>query len=250
MRHRRLRQVAGAVRSAANLQSAAVQAARTFGLQVWGLPPTKRARMRAEAAAAASTAGKVRCTSTVLWLKYGRKEPGFQVLAELIKEWFIYWRNHPAAHQADRLAWMHLWLKLKDISASRRWHYCTGPMSAVIIMLLELQWRAPAPDTWLDHEGATWQLGQEGALCMRPLLGKLWEAHQVVTMARPASTFHCGQGMQGGVDMTVIHGFLRRLRRQGKFKEAGMLECAVSGATWPQARRQQEGYCDSGLMPP
>ena len=84
---------------------------------------------------------------------------------------------------------------------------------------------------------------------MRPLLGKLWEAHQVVTMARPASTFYCGQGMQGGVDMTVIHGFLRRLRRQGKFREAGMLECAVSGATWPQARRQQEGYCDSGMCP-
>ena len=68
---------------------------------------------------------------------------------------------------------------------------------------------------------------------MRPLLGKLWEAHQVETMARPAATFYCGQGMQEGVGMTVVHGFLRRLRKQGRFREAGMPECAVSGATWP-----------------
>ena len=80
-RHRRVRQAAKAVRSASNLHSAVVEASRAFGQQIWGMPTSKRSKARAEAAGTVTSVGKGRCTTTVLLLKFGRQEPGFQALA-------------------------------------------------------------------------------------------------------------------------------------------------------------------------
>ena len=243
-RQRRVKQAAKAVRSASNLHSAVVEASRAFGQQVWGMPTSKRSRARAEAAGSVTTVGKGRCTATVLLLKFGKKEPGFQALAGIVKEWILYWRANPTAHADTRMAWMGIWLKLKGMEARNRWRHCSGPMAAVITLLLELGWKAHAPDVWTDPKGCRWEMDDlSKPMHLKPLLNKLWVDHQKETMLKRAAEFRNGSGMRDGCDLTVLVANLRRLRRQKKFKEAGMLECIAAGATWPQARRHEQGYC-------
>ena len=58
-----------------------------------------------------------------------------------------------------------------------------------------------------------------------------------------------GQGMEGGIDLSVIKRIIARLRALGNHKDAGLVQCIAAGGIWPNARKYEAKLCESDICP-
>ena len=114
-------------------------------------------------------------------------------------------------------------------------------------MLKDVAWEPKAPDHWTSPDGRDWELGDEPggqrifyAAFIKSIQEQKWTQ---------AAKHHLGQGLVRIPDLTVPRKFLKRLRNQGKYAEAGMALTIMSGGLWTNVRSYDEGYVCSRLCP-
>ena len=86
----------------------------------------------------------------------------------------------------------------KIAAAKKRWMQVKGPISLVIVSLLEIGWAPALYDTWGDPEGESWKL--DPSADVKELLGTMQKQAMQKTWAE-AALHHEGRGLQNGVDI-------------------------------------------------
>ena len=107
----------------------------------------------------------------------------------------------------------------------------TGPMGATIAHLAQIGWYPVSPYRWADHQGNTWQYTGESSLA--PLLEAIQKGAEQAVL-RNAALHPGGDGLQGGIDLTVIHRHKKSLKKQERHADAGTLDTVLSGGNLDQ----------------
>ncbi len=236
----RLRPLARKIRRGSHFYSTSIYPTSTYGHQAFGTPPSVLRRIRAEAAQATGYDFPGQCTTTIVQLFYGDRDPAIRLRVEIVSEWLRFWYHHPAL----RLSLVRSWLVLRDrlvgLPANRRWYHVRGHISATIATLLDLNWQPKAPSLWFDQEGFGWKMSDSffdlEAICQaiaKAAVEKEWSR---------ASHHFCGGGAEDTIDFTPLRRHLQSLRKKQDYQSAGLLIASVSGALWPRARRVAAGY--------
>ncbi|CAK0911512.1 unnamed protein product, partial [Prorocentrum cordatum] len=198
------------------LHNANIRAKYQFADPIIGAPPSTTTRRRAQAADLAGRTVGGRCTSTTLLLRYQDDEPKMAALAQQVKEWFHFWARHS---------------ELRCV---------TGAMGATTLALRDIGWIPRAPDVWIDDEGSEWRhLGNDGDSAQD--LVKAIKSTVTRQLWRQAGDHPLGVGLGDGGDLHMLRVNLRRMRRQGRHKEAGALEAGALAGIWTGARALAAG---------
>ena len=120
-------------------------------------------------------------------------------------------------------------------------------MSAVICTLLDLNWDPVAPCLWKDPDGCKWKIGDK-KFSSKPFLSVI-DGYVRAKLWSHAAKHWAGTGLEKGIDDTVVTKHLRKLDREHRHGERGLLLAAACAATWPEARKHDAGLVDSPACP-
>ena len=136
--------------------------------------------------------------------------------------------------------------KAKFYSSPSPWSTVTGPMGATIGMLQRIGWHPTSPTKWVDHNGNTWQYSWEGSLS--PILQATQEAAEYAVL-RVAAEHRNGDGIQSGIDLTVINQHKKYLNKNQRYQDIGLLDTGLAGGYWSKARQKEAGYIEDDNCP-
>ncbi|CAK0870501.1 unnamed protein product [Prorocentrum cordatum] len=226
------------------LHNTNIKAKFRYADPVLGAAPSDMERRRAQAADLAGHTVGGRCAASVLLLHYQDDDPKMSVVKDQVKQWFQFWEAHPELRERVRRGWRAVLKRLIYLRPRSRWRCVTGPMGALIMMLRELGWTPRAPGHWLDDQGNEWKHMGDAADSYDELYEALCSSVRR-DLWQQAGDHPAGQGLHEGGDMHMLRVNLRRLRRQGRHREAGALEANALACIWTKARAKSSGYkCD------
>ena len=119
-----------------------------YGYQINGVSPTEILELRRQAVKSVAGRSFGRCLTTTLACTHGAADPGLALPIGLIREWLTVWKSNPHYHRRVKLAWPHLWRKLRAAKAAARWNMVRGVRSAVIATLQMAGWTATTATRW------------------------------------------------------------------------------------------------------
>ena len=187
---------------------------------VW-LAPAKRTKLRTQLAELAGGWKSGRCVTSAIALAVGQQEdPAVTSLLVSVGEWLKFWGNQPALQQSQVIrAWVSARRRLQAMPQRRRWHWVRGPMTSLIVQLLEIEWTPLFPHAWISPAGTRWQYS---ARCED--LSDLNDALEQAVMARywkRASEFYLGAGLELGADLRDARIEADKMRKDGQAMQAG-----------------------------
>ena len=208
--------------------------------------------MRALAALSSGWWSAGACTTTILSLVSApREDPQFRLRHEQLLCFAQLWHglSHKQRYGVSR-AWDKIATVFGQIPPSNRWRRVRGPIAATIAVIMDLSWRPRSPVFWTHCGDSSCILRITDAAFPH----ECWSALNV-TCSRiswsKASLHYQGEGVQEGVDFTVLHRVLKKKSQDGEPEAAGMLRNMASAAFWTEKRLADAGYASgtSGLCP-
>jgi hypothetical protein len=91
-----------------------------------------------------------RCLNTILPLRQPGSDPDETVLIGIVREWFYMWIHKPWVRPRIVKAWPSMFGRIRRMEPSQRWSSVRGPMSSLMVALLEAGWIPAKPDMWLS----------------------------------------------------------------------------------------------------
>jgi hypothetical protein len=208
----------------------------TWGFQANGLSPTAVQTLRATMANASGVRRSGGCCTTALALHFGpEQDPAFKLREELFAMWFSLWSDL----KAHRMIIAKIWpAKLAKLDCPSRWQKVTGHIDAVIATALDIGWRPIQPLEWEDRGGDLWAFSPADPGLRTQLRHHLLQDLRGFIWQKAAKHLH-GGGLENGLDLTTVKKHYRLLTRQGKVREAGILNTVAQGAMWDGQRKHQ-----------
>ena len=234
-------------RQAKKLINTGVMPAACYGAPA-GWPPRQVAQARS-AMARVLPGGKLSaCITTTIRLSSKKPfdDPGVKMPVTTILTWIDLWYKLVEGRRSPiRIAWGKVLRDMVERLPTQRWAKVTGPISATIVSLQEMGWHPALPDVWVDEMGDSWQL--TAGVSSSDIKHKLTEA---ITKQywRKAATFHLGDGLQEGPDLTEWTRQYNQRITENKLDEAGMQATIGSGGFWSPARRLKSALATAGCF--
>ena len=189
-----------------------------------------------------------RCVTTTIAMQFGAmRDPAVQLACDVVFQWIQVLFSDPNKYGGmKRLETA--WRKIKDkltAAGPRRWSYVTGPMGAVIAVLLDLQWDPVAVGKWRNRLEETWELDPSCVLSKvqcAPLLQEIAE-DVLADLWKVAAAHRGGASVEGPcTDAAALQ--RRRWQEKGEWAKAGMLLQVAAGGVWPRQRKFQAQLCE------
>ena len=162
-----------------------------------------------------------------------RQDPKIKLLRDTANMWIDLWRDHPGLRADMRFAWRKAHAAIVSDSGKVQWHRVTGPVSATIASLTSQGWTVTTPEVWQDPHGDRWNIGNDGT---KAEVEALIQAITAKQLWQQAAAGWQGAGLQAGLDDGNTLAWLKKLRKDGRHPEAGMLEALLCGGCWSPAR--------------
>ena len=111
-----------------------------------------------------------------------------------------------SSHAAPlRQQWLHIATRVAPVRT--RWKRVVGPVSALIAMLLQAQWRPRAADLWLDPGGVPWRLsfGMDPRQLQQALAATVEQQ-----LLSEAARHRAGKGLEHGVAWAPVRAAIRQ----------------------------------------
>lgn len=251
LRIRPLRQIAAAGRPAKKLANAAVKPKLAYHAPLCGLAPSTLQRFRSKLADATKAKKPGYCTTTAFALQAGKNpagksgDPAVTCRQAQAKEWIRFWGQ---ATVAQKLAVGKVWkAALENATCSgegHRWKAAIGPISAMVLSLLDAGWYPNSPAVWTDPALIIWvNEGKPGDLrdCLQKLgrdaLAKQWAT---------ASEQYNGARLQDGAFTSGLAVRLLEWRKKGKPELAASLASIATNFVWTHQRQRLAGIVPAG----
>eukprot|EP00959_Pyramimonas_sp_CCMP1952_P367599 7699707-Pyramimonas_sp.AAC.1 len=132
----------------AKVQKAGPQAAAVHGHQVHGCVGAAMTLQRRRLAAAASSARRGRCATTLLALRLPGSDPGLVLPRQALAQWLQVWRTEPRLQAGIERVWASTIQTLTSMSEVHRSRHIRGPISATIAYLLHAGWLPTSAAEW------------------------------------------------------------------------------------------------------
>ena len=226
-----------------------IRPATVYGHQARGYAPGQVAMVRA-AAAQAGTGLLRQCLTAANCISFGPgQDPAVDLRVEVLLEWLHTWGAHPDLHADLVKAWHRILPTLLD--QRQRWKRASGPMATVMAVLLDFDWVPSHPVEWYmpvaaDGSQDKWVL-QSGAdtlelveAIQQTIYPKLWAQ---------ADKFYTTQGLEYGVDPTIIKQHILYYEKRGEVGKAAILTKLAVGEIWTPHRKADKGIIDSPQCP-
>jgi len=198
-----------------------------WGHQQQGIAPSVLLRVRSAVVGALSVRKPGGCASTAMKLHgYGKYDPLVTFRKEVIAE-FLY----AAAKSSLQMAIRKSWTKLVDVLSSRpgRWHRVTGPVSATVATLLDMDWQPLEVDRWVDDLGQEWNLNLKDPCLIPQVVEQLAISFDRVVWKHFGSQHHF-TGNCSGLDVTVGCRCLRKLHSLGLHRSQYWADAVMQGS--------------------
>ena len=211
---------------AARLFKSNAWTAGSYGISAYGVSDRWMRTLRWKASQDTGLAGKQRCVTTSLEVA-GMDDPAIVVPQTLVRNWVALWNQSSEAEQATiRSCWRKQQIRLQG---PRPWSKVGGPMSAVLLTMTKLGWKAAAPDRWYETGSSPgWWIMDPSMSCTQDLCDAVAAAARSQIWKQAGQHFE-GKGVEQGVDLTVDRAHLKALRKEGRYDEVGMLQAILSG---------------------
>ena len=150
------------------------------------------------------------------------------------------------SHVALRYCWMIMYTRFRGFPEARRWNWVTGPISALICMLLGIGWAPHSVDLWVSPSGQEYVLDFTRPMqiivdeVLSSLMSSLWTS---------AALSWNGSGLAGGGPHPASLRLLHRLRRLHASRMASLLETILVGGVWLPDRASDASFSPVASCP-
>jgi ribonuclease HI len=249
LRIRRLKQVVRVAKEAGRLTWVGAEKQASWGHQGLGFSPAKLTGLRSQLLGATGLRRQGGCATTAYQLAAGSlHDPYRSKRLEILLGWLDLAGEHTKS-QPKEIALGKAWAKkLPHMMSPHRWMKVVGPMSTVMATLKDISWHPEKPLQWIDPSGDRWRIDLQDPTVAKELSQVIGDSIEGSIWAQ-AAKHYCGAGAEHGIDFTVIGNRRRRLRKQGRHREVGVLDMVSQGAFWPTDRRRAGGYTTSECCP-
>jgi hypothetical protein len=167
-------------------------------------------------------------------------DPRVNVPLEQVKAWIKLWKSSDANfRRKTKKVWPTIYRRLA--TSDKRWALVTGPASATIATLLDLNWRPATPHNWATPDRTMIDFTEQEGVTHHSVvhLIRIQLEHELWQHAAKAWN---AQGLEHGTpSITPASIAYRKLIRQGRIKQATALEHVVCNKTWCGERLLTEG---------
>ena len=224
----------------AHLARVSCLAKAAWGHQAFGVAPSALQRLRSAVASALPDYKTGCCITTLMGLALDQLDPGHKLRAEIIFTWVDLWRQNPHRHRFWKRAWRKVAKDLQGRNENARWRRAISGISALQCTLLDLGWKIPQADEWIDDKQVTWVIT---GLAFDEVAVK-HEIGQSIQRAlwRKASQHHLGVGLENGAYLPPLAAYISSLKKAGRHQDASFITIAASAGCWTGMRRANAGY--------
>jgi len=202
-----------------------------------GLSAKEVDQLKAAAAGATGLQQKGACATTRIILARAR-DPAVDARVNAAKFWLLCWQQYPQLRQRIKEVWLQLRAQYR---AGAGWGKVTGPISAMVKMLIDLGWDPIAPHVWVDPQGGRWQYSGAGTSEFL----RNFKATVQDTVWRRAAQQRNGGGLQRGFSATLAEGAVRALENEARASPGimqpdtvrSLAHVVMAAGTWPYQRR-------------
>ena len=158
------------------------------------------------------------------------------------KEWIRFWGR---ASTTQKLAVGKVWkAALENATCSgegQRWKAASGPISAMVLTLLDAGWYPNSPAVWTDPSLTVWV--NEGQPCdLRDCLERLGKDALAKQWATASEQYN-GAGLQDGAVTSSLAVTLQEWQKKGKPELAASL-ASIANTVWTHQRQRLAGIAD------
>ena len=232
---------------ARKLQSSNLWPAMAYGVSGMGAAPTTVQKMRSTTALAMG-GGNGGCVTTTIALEIGQlNDPAIKSRAITIADWVRLWCEADG-HLRHELGatWT---AKLAELKGRANWKKVKGPLGAVICTLIDIGINPRSPDMWVAPGGATWRIDDRQPPQNPNYFAKLISSMVGVKLWKKAAEHRAGQGVQEGVDLSVLVRHLGSLHKNEQRAAAGVLKKAAIAGLWTAERKFAAGLIATPVCP-
>ena len=83
------------------------------------------------------------------------------MLVDTVETWIVILTSSPEHRQRACARWPDILARFQALQPNRRWRRVSGPVSATIVVLLELGWSPEGPWGWVDPLGTRWRCTED-----------------------------------------------------------------------------------------
>jgi hypothetical protein len=223
-------------RSAARVIRTGAEPTWAYGVEAFGLADASLSKLRSATASALAFGGVQACPIMTVRIGLGPSgDPLCVATRASILWWVDTWTVEKSMKSIFRKTWEVCWGKIVN-QGEILWRKVTGPIGTAIANLTRIGWSCESPEVWVDQGGTTWTIGTDRSIASIAELSDAIRGACVQHLDGAASRHRGGDGIELGVDLTVTRKHLAKLSRDHNHAGRGLLQTAVTGGLWLNAR--------------
>ena len=185
-------------------------------------------------------------TSALLELCLGRADPAIRMRLAIVDQWLDLWRSSEYVRRRVESSWPRIRAKLEAYTPGGRWRFVRGPISGIVVTLLDLGWVPSEPTCWFGPAGDAW------ALSLAPSDDRPFKEALITSIKKQlySEDKYLSQGLGELGDFAPARQLLKKLTAKGDFKAKGHALQGRGCRPLDEGAQAQRGPGGGALLPP